>query len=89
VLVNIALSQDDLRWGELRRTIEGISEKMLASTLRTLEADGLVNRAAQPTIPPRVDYSLTALGRELADRLLPLMDWIAVNAGHIVARPAE
>ena len=89
VLVIIALSQDELRWGELRRTIEGISEKMLASTLRTLEADGLVNRAAQPTIPPRVDYSLTALGRELADRLLPLMDWIAVNAGDIVARPAE
>jgi len=89
VLVIIALSQDELRWGELRRTIEGISEKMLASTLRTLEADGLVNRAAQPTIPPRVDYSLTALGRELADRLLPLMDWIAVNADDIVARPAE
>lgn len=89
VLVIIALSQDELRWGELRRTIEGISEKMLASTLRTLEADGLVNRAAQPTIPPRVDYSLTALGRELADRLLPLMDWIGVNATDIVARPAE
>ena len=89
VLVIIALSQDDLRWGELRRTIEGISEKMLASTLRTLEADGLVHREAQPTIPPRVDYSLTPLGRELAERLLPLMGWIADNAADIVARPAE
>jgi DNA-binding HxlR family transcriptional regulator len=85
VLIIIALSQEDLRWGELRRTIEGISEKMLASTLRTLETDGLVNRAAQATIPPRVDYSLTPLGRQLADRLLPLMDWIAANADGIVS----
>ena len=84
VLVIIALSQQDLRWGELRRTIEGISEKMLASTLRTLEADGLVNRAAQATIPPRVDYSLTGRGRELADRLLPLMGWITDNADAII-----
>jgi DNA-binding HxlR family transcriptional regulator len=84
VLVLVALSQESLRWGELRRTIEGISEKMLASTLRTLEADGFVLRDAQPTIPPRVDYSLTELGRDLADRLLPLMDWIAGNAAAIV-----
>ena len=85
VLIIIALSQEDLRWGELRRTIEGISEKMLASTLRTLETDGLVHREAQATIPPRVDYSLTGLGRELADRLLPLMGWIADNADGIVS----
>ena len=84
VLVIIALSRQGLRWGELRRTIEGISEKMLASTLRTLEADGLVLREAQATIPPRVDYSLTPLGHELADRMLPLMDWIADNASAIV-----
>jgi len=85
VLVLIALSQQQLRWGELRRTIEGISEKMLASTLRTLEADGLVLREAQAMIPPRVDYSLTPRGRELADRMLPLMDWISDNADDIVA----
>jgi DNA-binding HxlR family transcriptional regulator len=85
VLVLIALSQQSLRWGELRRTIEGISEKMLASTLRTLEADGLVLREAQPTIPPRVDYSLTPLGHDLAERLLPLMAWIADNADGIVS----
>ena len=85
VLVIIALSQQDLRWGELRRTIEGISEKMLASTLRTLEADGLVHRDAHATIPPRVDYSLTDRGRELSQRLLPLMDWIADNADDILS----
>jgi len=84
VLVLVALSQESLRWGELRRTIEGISEKMLASTLRTLEADGFVHREAQATIPPRVDYSLTDRGHELAQRLLPLMDWIADNAAEIL-----
>ena len=84
VLVIVALSETSLRWGELRRGIEGISEKMLAQTLRTLEADGFVNRDAQPTIPPRVDYSLTERGRELAARLLPLMDWIADNADAIL-----
>jgi DNA-binding HxlR family transcriptional regulator len=84
VLVIMALSDESLRWGELRRTVQGISEKMLASTLRTLERDGFVHREAQPTIPPRVDYSLTPLGHELAERLLPLMDWIADRADAIV-----
>ncbi len=84
VLVIIALSQEDLRWSELRRVVEGVSEKMLAQTLRTLEADGFVLREAQLTIPPRVDYSLTERGRALATRLLPLMDWIAENAADIL-----
>ena len=84
VLVIVALSETSLRWGELRRGIEGISEKMLAQTLRTLEADGLVHREAQPTIPPRVDYSLTARGHELADNLLPLARWVGANAAGIV-----
>lgn len=87
VLVLVALSARTLRWGELRRVVEGISEKMLASTLRTLEADGLVLREATPSIPPRVDYSLTPLGRELADHLLPLMGWIVRHADGMVARP--
>lgn len=87
VLVLLALEPGSMRGGELRRTIEGISEKMLASTLRTLEQDGIVHRAAQASIPPRVDYSLTETGTELAARLLPLMDWILDNADAIVARP--
>lgn len=86
VLVLVALSERTLRWGELRRLVEGISEKMLASTLRTLEADGLVLREPTPSIPPRVDYSLTPLGRDLADHLLPLMGWITRHADAIVAR---
>lgn len=88
VLVLVALSQRDHRWGELRRTVQGISEKMLAQTLRTLEKDGFVLRTAQPTIPPRVDYSLTERGREVSARLLPLMSWIAENADEILDVPA-
>ncbi len=89
VLVLIALSQQDRRWSELRRVVEGVSEKMLAQTLRTLEADGFVHRDAQLTIPPRVDYRLTDRGHELAARLLPLMDWIASNADEIVGEQAD
>ena len=84
VLVLLALADGTLRWGELRRTIEGISEKMLASTLRTLEADGLIARESFPVVPPRVEYRLTARGEQLAGRLIPLMDWIADNADEIV-----
>jgi len=86
VLVLIALTTEpQLRWGELRRTIEGVSEKMLAQTLRTLEQDGLVLRIAHPVIPPHVEYSLTPRGRELTDHLVPLMDWIALNATSILS----
>ena len=77
-----------LRWGELRRRAQGISEKTLAQTLRTLERDGLVHRDAQPVIPPRVDYSLTERGRELAALLLPLVEWTVVHAEEILGPPA-
>jgi DNA-binding HxlR family transcriptional regulator len=53
-------------------------------TLRTLEADGLVAREAHPVIPPRVDYSLTDRGRDLAGLLVPLVDWAAANAASVV-----
>jgi DNA-binding HxlR family transcriptional regulator len=80
VLVLVALSHSSLRWGELRRMVEGISEKMLAQTLKTLERDGFVHREAAPTIPPRVDYSLTPQGHELTDQLLPFVEWIEAHA---------
>ncbi|MEP9364098.1 helix-turn-helix domain-containing protein [Nocardioides sp. CN2-186] len=76
-----------LRWSELRRRAEGVSEKMLAQTLRTLEQDGLVLRDARPVVPPHVEYSLTPLGRELTDQLMPLMVWVAHHADQILARP--
>ena len=87
VLLLVALSEGPQRWSELRRRAEGISEKMLAQTLKTLEADGLVSRDAQPVIPPRVDYSLTGRGEELSALLLPLVAWVAEHAEAIVSRP--
>ncbi|MCC4249889.1 MULTISPECIES: winged helix-turn-helix transcriptional regulator [Microbacterium] len=86
VLVLVALSDGTQRWGELRRNITGISEKMLASTLKTLEADGLVRRTAYPEVPPRVEYALTDLGHDLMRRVLPLMEWVADNAAEMLDR---
>ncbi|MEU0223391.1 helix-turn-helix domain-containing protein [Streptomyces sp. NPDC006284] len=74
-LVLIALLDRPYRFSELRREIGGVSEKMLAQTLRTLERDGLVHRDARPVIPPRVDYSLTELGREAAEQVRDLALW--------------
>ncbi|MWB98933.1 transcriptional regulator [Agromyces sp. MMS17-SY077] len=84
VLVLLSLSDRTHRWGELRREVQGISEKMLAQTLRVLEADGLVHREAYPEIPPRVEYSLTPLGRDLMERMLPLVEWVAIHSDAIV-----
>lgn len=64
-----ALHDSGSRFNELRRRVDGVSEKMLSQTLHALERDGLVHREARPTNPPRVDYELTPLGREVADRL--------------------
>src|ERR1700722_10997884 len=80
VLILVALSGGTMRWSELRRWVKGVTEKMLAQTLRTLEADGLVLRDVHPVVPPRVDYSLTERGRELAALLVPLVDWATANA---------
>jgi DNA-binding HxlR family transcriptional regulator len=84
-LVLIALGDRTLRWSELRRVVEGVSEKMLAQTLQTLERDGLVHREALPVVPPHVEYRLTARGEGLVGILLPLVDWLAVNAPTIIA----
>ncbi|BAS07035.1 uncharacterized HTH-type transcriptional regulator YtfH [Arthrobacter sp. Hiyo4] len=84
VLILLALSEGEHRWSELRRRAEGISEKMLAQTLKTLERDGLVLRKAQPVIPPRVDYSLTERGHELSGLLVPLVTWAYNNADDIL-----
>lgn len=86
VLVLSALSDGTRRWGVLRREVDGISEKMLASTLRTLAADGLVRRESFPTVPPHVEYSLTPLGCDLMARMLPLVEWVAVHADDMLER---
>ncbi|KUO06963.1 transcriptional regulator [Streptomyces sp. DSM 15324] len=74
-LVLIALLDRPYRFSELRREIGRVSEKMLTQTLQTLERDGMVHRDAKPVIPPRVDYSLTDLGREAAEQVRALAHW--------------
>lgn len=79
VLVISYLGNGTMRFSELRREIDGISQKMLTSTLRGLERDGYVTRKVTPTIPPRVDYALTDLGRELLAPLRALGEWAVAN----------
>ncbi|MDQ0788446.1 helix-turn-helix domain-containing protein [Streptomyces sp. B3I8] len=76
VWVLISLRSNDLRFYELRESIQGISEKMLAQTLRTLVQDGLVWRKVEPTTPPQVTYGLTGFGREIGEPLTELFDRI-------------
>lgn len=89
VLVLIALESGTLRFGVLRRRVGGVSERMLAQTLQWLEGDGLVDRVAHEVVPPRVEYSLTPLGREAAERVRALADWIETSLPWIQERWAE
>ena len=77
VLVLLELLDGTRRWSELKRAVTGVSEKMLIQTLQTLEADGLVDRVALPVVPPHVEYSLTASGRDAALLVEPLVAWAA------------
>jgi DNA-binding HxlR family transcriptional regulator len=83
ILVVGRLGRGPMRFSELRHGIGGISQKMLTTTLRNLEQDGFVTRTAYPTIPPRVDYELTALGRELLVPVNALGDWARDNLDRI------
>ncbi|MFF3333302.1 winged helix-turn-helix transcriptional regulator [Streptomyces sp. NPDC002888] len=83
VLVLIQLLERPYRFSELRRAIGRVSEKMLTQTLQTLERDGLVHRDAKPVIPPRVDYSLTDLGREAAEQVRGLAAWTDRRMGEV------
>ncbi len=76
VLVLIALGDGTMRFGELKRRVAGVSERMLAQTLRHLEADRLVIRRSFDVVPPHTDYTLTPLGREAAEKVAALADWI-------------
>ena len=85
VLVLGLLEGGPQRFNRLRREVEGLSQKMLAQTLRSLERDGLVTRTAFPTVPVTVEYALTPLGRTLATALRPLMDWAEARFGEVAA----
>ena len=77
VLVIVLLGDGSRRFSELKREIEGISQRMLTLTLRGLDRDGLVTRSVFPTVPPRVDYALTPLGRTLLKTVTELARWVS------------
>ena len=82
------LSFGPLRYKQLQREVEGISQRMLTLTLKSLENDGLVSRTVFPTVPPRVDYELTPLGRSLMAALKPLHQWVIEHRPDILAARA-
>ncbi|WP_372666378.1 winged helix-turn-helix transcriptional regulator [Amycolatopsis kentuckyensis] len=86
ILVLTALLERPHRYHELRAVVAGISDKSLASTLKSLQQHGLVHREAGSGQPPPVTYSVTDLGRGAAAALAPLLDWIRANAAEITAR---
>lgn len=89
VLVVQTLGEGPKRFNELRREIPSVSQRMLTLTLRNLERDGLVNRTVTPTIPPRVDYELTELGRSLQKPISGLATWALANVEEIHAAQAR
>lgn len=83
MLVLYHLTEGTLRFNALQRRIGGISQRVLASTLRSLERDGLVLRTQYPTIPPQVEYEPTPLGRSLLRAVTPLVGWFEAHEGRI------
>lgn len=79
LLAMLTLANGTLRFTELKRAIGDISQRMLAQTLRKLERDGYVSRKVYPTIPPKVEYTLTPLGSSLLSKLKPLVEWADRN----------
>ncbi len=83
VMIVMTLTERPRRFNDIKRTIGGISQQMLARTLRALERDGMVARTVHPTVPPQVEYALTALGRSLADPIRELGFWAGTNIAEI------
>src|ERR1700742_2704789 len=89
LLIVSTLGQGPLRFNELRRRIDDISQKMLSSTLKVLERDGLVDRTVLATVPPQGDHALSDLGRDLLRPVSALAEWTATNTPRILAARAE
>lgn len=89
VLIISRLGEGPRRFNEIKRMIGGISQRMLTLTLRNLERDGLVSRKVTPTVPPRVDYALTDLGRDLLVPVSALGDWAIQHTSCIEAARAQ
>ena len=84
VLIVVRLATGTMRFAELRRAVDGISQKMLTVTLRDLERDGLVIRKLYASVPPKVEYSLTPLGSSLVDKVNELCAWAEANSAEIL-----
>lgn len=84
-LVLTVLLQGTKRFSELRREIDGISERMLTQTLQQLEQDGMLTRKSYQTVPPHVEYTLTPLGIGAAEHIKALIDWLETHLGEILA----
>jgi DNA-binding HxlR family transcriptional regulator len=82
------LSQGPLRFTELKRAVDGISQRMLTVTLRGLERDGILTRTVRNVMPPHVSYELTAMGRTLREATAPLLEWSITHLTHIDAARA-
>jgi DNA-binding HxlR family transcriptional regulator len=89
LLVIALLEHRTLRFTELRRRIDGISQRMLTVTLRQLERDGLLRRTVHPVVPPRVDYALTPLGSTLHPTIQALVTWTEAHQQEIAAARAD
>lgn len=89
ILALAALHGGNYRFNALRRRVDGISEKMLAQTLQSLERDGLVHREVQASIPPRVEYSLTPLGQRVAQKLIGLIELVEGSMPEVLAAQAR
>jgi DNA-binding HxlR family transcriptional regulator len=89
LLVMCALEGGTLRFQQLRRSVDGVSQKMLTQTLRTLEREGLVHRDIYASVPPRVDYTLTPLGRSLSETIVGIRTWAYANMDTIENARAE
>ena len=85
ILIVVAAARGPIRFTELERAIDGISRRMLTLTLRNLERDGLLKRTVHPTVPPKVEYELTPMARELHASLLSLTDWAERHRATIAA----
>lgn len=83
IYIIATLKDGSVRFNELRRRIDGISQRMLTINLRRLERDGLVKRTLFPTVPPRVDYELTQMGRTLLAPVMGLVTWANGNQANI------
>ncbi|SCL18166.1 transcriptional regulator, HxlR family [Micromonospora rhizosphaerae] len=89
VLIVLALAHGEQRYGELAQRIDGVSQKMLTQTLRGLERDGIVTRTVHASVPPRVDYALTDLGRSLLDLVAGMEAWATTHLGEVEAARAR